>query len=155
MIAISTVRRLQVRRLRRFASTGIAAAIVQLLLLDRFDDAGWQPLLANALALLLSTQVNFILSYLYTWGDRRPGDESTHAIGVRWLEYHSSAAVAAVLNMAIFAVVRLTLPLLLASALGTAGAATINFIAGDRIVFRHRAHRGRLQRVTDLGKSAA
>ncbi len=122
----------------RFACTGGAAALVQLAILDALLDARWSPIPANVVALLLSTQVNFVLSYLFTWHDRRPVVGTPLVVLGRWAAYQGSVTGTAVLNMAIFVVARADLHALAASALGTAVAAVINFIAGDRLVFRRR-----------------
>jgi putative flippase GtrA len=123
----------------RFAGTGGAAALVQLAILDVLIDARWPPIPANLVALLLSTQVNFVLSYLFTWHDRRPAVGTPLVVLGRWAAYQGSVTGTAVLNMAIFIIARADLHALLASALGTAVAAVINFVAGDRLVFRRRA----------------
>ncbi len=123
----------------RFALTGGIAALVQLGILDALTDARWTPILADAVALLLSTQVNFVLSYRYTWRDRRPRAGAPRAVLGRWATYQGSTAGTALLNIGIFVVARADLHMLAASALGTAVAAVVNFIAGDRLVFRARA----------------
>lgn len=122
----------------RFACTGGAAALVQLAILDALIDAHWSEIPANAVALVISTQVNFVLSYLFTWHDRRPAAGAPSVVLGRWAAYQGSVTGTAVLNMAIFIVTRADLHALLASALGTAIAAAVNFVAGDRLVFRVR-----------------
>jgi putative flippase GtrA len=123
-------------RLARFAITGGLAGLAQLILLTLFTDHGWPALAANAIAFLLAAQLNFILSSLFTWADRRTGQ----AIGRRWLMFHGSIAGMAVLNMAVFAALRLVVPDLPASAAGIGVAAIGNYFIGDRVVFR--AHAG-------------
>lgn len=111
---------------------------MQLAILDALLDAHWSEIPANAVALVLSTQVNFVLSYLFTWHDRRPASGTPALILGRWAAYQGSVTGTALLNMAVFIVTRADLHALLASALGTAVAATVNFVAGDRLVFRTR-----------------
>lgn len=129
----------------RFACTGGIAALAQLGLLDTLTDHHWAPIPANVVALLLSTQLNFVLSYLFTWGDRRARAASPVAVLGRWAAYQGSVGGTALLNMAVFIVTRADLHTLAASALGTAVAAVVNFFAGDRLVFRApgQASRGR------------
>jgi putative flippase GtrA len=122
----------------RFACTGGLAALVQLGMLDALTEWRWTPILANAVALLLSTQLNFVLSYLFTWGDRRPRTGRPVVVLGRWAAYQGSVAGTALLNMGVFVVARADLHTLVASALGTAVAAAANFVAGDRLVFRAR-----------------
>lgn len=122
----------------RFAATGGLAALVQLGLLAALTGGRRAPLPAEGAALLASTQVNFVLSYLYTWRDRRLPAGTPRALLRRWLAYHGTVAATALLNMGVFVVSRADLPVLAASALGTAVAAALNFVAGDRLVFRMR-----------------
>jgi putative flippase GtrA len=91
---------------------------------------------ANAVALLLSTQVNFVLSYLFTWRDRRPHAGTAPVVLLRWVAYQGSVAGTALLNMLVFVAARAVLPPLVASAAGLAAAASGNFVIGDRFVFR-------------------
>lgn len=113
----------------RFVCTGGLAALVQLAILDALIDGRWAAIPANAVALLVSTQVNFVLSYLFTWRDRRPIAGTRLAVLRRWATYQGSVFVAAWAD----------LHALVASALGTAVAALVNFVAGDRLVFRARS----------------
>ena len=122
----------------RFACTGGVAALVQLGLVGALTAWRWPPIAANAVALLLSTQLNFVLSYLFTWRDRRPRTGTPLDVLGRWAAYQSSVAGTSLLNMGVFVVVRADLHTLAASALGTAVAAVANFLAGDRLVFRAR-----------------
>jgi len=112
--------------------------LVQLAALDILLDWRCPPVLADAVALLPSTQVNFVLSYLFTWRDRRPLPGTPHRILGRWAAYQGSAGCAALLNVAFFVVARTHLHAPVASALGIAVAALANFVAGDRVVFRAR-----------------
>jgi putative flippase GtrA len=129
-------------RLVRFAVTGSLAALAQLTLLTLFTSRGWHAISANAAAFLLAAQLNFILSSVCTWADRRTGQ----GIGRRWLLFHGSIAGMAVVNMAVFAAMRLAAPDLAASAAGICVAAIGNFFIGDRLVFRARTHRARTHR---------
>jgi len=87
-------------------------------------------------AFLAAAQLNFVLSSLFTWADRQTGQ----GIGRRWLIFHGSIAGMALANMAVFAVARLVVPDLAASATGIGVAAIGNFFIGDRLVFRARPH---------------
>lgn len=86
------------------------------------------------LAFLLAAQVNFVLSGLFTWRDRR----TILSWPRRWLLFHGSIAGMAVVNMLVFALSRLLLPDLAASAMGIAVAAAGNFLLGDLVIFRAR-----------------
>jgi putative flippase GtrA len=119
-------------RIARFVLTGGLAGFAQLILLTLFTDHGWHAIGANAVAFLLAAQLNFALSSIFTWPDRHTGQ----SIRRRWLIFHGSIAGMAVVNMAVFAAMRLVLPDLAASAAGICVAAIGNFLIGDRLVFR-------------------
>src|SRR5919197_4098509 len=55
----------------RFALTGGLAGLLQLGLLALLMGRGWPAAPANAVAFLLAAQVNFALSSVFTWRDRR------------------------------------------------------------------------------------
>jgi len=131
----------------RFAGAGGAAGAVQLVLLAILTRHGWDALLANATAFLLAAQVNFALSVTVTWRDRHPeGRPSAAARGRRmrplvrrWLLFHGSIALMALVNMLTFELTRSFLPTALASLAGIAAGAIGNYLAGDRLVFRDRS----------------
>jgi putative flippase GtrA len=135
----SPLLRSRVVRLLCFSCTGIIAALVQLGLLEALTESQWSPIWAEVAALVISTQVNFFLSYLFTWRDRRPRGWMPRILLGQWVAYQGTAALAATVNMSVFLLGRTDLHVLAASALGTAVAASINFVAGDRFVFRPRA----------------
>ncbi len=126
-------------RLLRFGVVGCTSALVQLGLLALLLDAGWKGLPADILAFLVAAQVNFWFNDRFTWGDRRSCAASAH-IYTRWARFHFSISGAALLNLGIFAAVRLAMPELPAAALGIAVAAAVNFLMGDRVVFRANRH---------------
>jgi dolichol-phosphate mannosyltransferase len=123
----------------RFACIGGLAGLIQLLLLSLFTRLGWQEVLANAIAYILSAQANFVLSTFFTWHDRQSDALAAHAKKTmlkRWLTFHSSIIGTGLLNMLVFVIGRTMLPSLLASALGIACAAIANFFLFNRFVFR-------------------
>ncbi|MGH2583650.1 MAG: GtrA family protein [Dehalococcoidia bacterium] len=105
-------------------------------LLAVFLAAGWRAIPANAVAFLLSAQLNFALSRWFTWGDRRKLGPAR-----RWLAFHGSIAGTALLNQCVFVVAQVATPDLVASALGIGAAAVVNFLLQDRLVFRGRRPR--------------
>jgi putative flippase GtrA len=121
----------------RFAGTGGTAGAVQLLLLAAFIHASWNAIAANAVAFLLAAQLNFAISITVTWRDRQP----RHSFARRWLLFHASISLMAVINMLTYISARAVLPTLMASVAGIAVAAVGNYLAGDRIVFRARPGR--------------
>ena len=124
----------------RFLITGGTAGVVQLAILWALTEhAGWHPLIANLVAFLLSAQLNFALSVVFTWHDRRSGRLTRRQLLTRWIAFHGSIAGSAVLNQAVSAAARVVLPTLEAAMVGIIVAAGINFLSNDRLIFRHRA----------------
>jgi putative flippase GtrA len=123
----------------RFALTGGLAGLLQLSLLTLLLGRGWPAAPANALAFLLAAQVNFALSSLFTWRDRR----RTASLWRRWLAFHGAIAAMALVNQSVFLAVRTALPALVASAAGIAVAAVGNYLLGDRLVFGVHGHQRR------------
>ena len=120
----------------RFGLTGGSAGLSQLALLALLIDHGWHGIPANIVAFFAAAQLNFLLSTLFTWHDRR----LSGSLRRRWLAFHTAIAGMAVLNMLVFIAVRSMLPDLTASAAGILAAALGNFLIGDRLVFRtHRS----------------
>jgi putative flippase GtrA len=116
----------------RFAGTGGLAGATQLILLALMTRHGWNAIAANAVAFLLAAQVNFALSMTFTWRDRF----ESGSLFRRWLMFHGTIALMALVNMAVFIVARSLVPTLMASAMGIAAGAVGNYLAGDQLVFR-------------------
>ncbi len=120
-------------RLLRFIVTGGIAGLLQLGLLDLFTRlAGWHPIPANMVAFIVAAQVNFLLSTYFTWRDRQQQER----LVTLWLSFHGSILGTALVNNLVFIVARMAMPTLLASALGIAIAAILNFALLNRFVFR-------------------
>lgn len=118
----------------RFICTGGFAGLIQLMLLHLWTHQGWNPVLANLAAFSLAAQVNFLLSSLFTWRDRRQVS-AQRTLLLCWLTFHSTIVGTASLNQMTFLLARLFLPDLGASALGIGLAALINFVLLNRLVF--------------------
>src|SRR2546423_15698806 len=126
----------RVARPLRFALTGGLAGLLQLGLLALLTGRGWPTAPANALAFLLAAQVNFALSSLFTWRDRR----KTAPLWRRWLAFHGAIAGMALVNQSVFLAAWTALPALVASAAGIAGAAGGDYPLGDRPVVPGPGH---------------
>jgi glycosyltransferase involved in cell wall biosynthesis/putative flippase GtrA len=120
----------------RFICIGGFAGLTQLLLLSLLTHLGCLEVLANAIAYVLSAQVNFLLSTFFTWHDRQNDAYGKKTMLARWLTFHGSIIGTGLLNMLVFVFARTVLPSLLASALGIAGAAVANFFLFNHFVFR-------------------
>src|SRR5262249_14095733 len=108
---------------------------------------GWLPGVANAVALVLSSQVNFFLSATFTWRDRdaleRRGQRSrgtTLVILGRWVRFMSGIAVTTLLNDGLFILLeRTALPVLVAAIISSGVIAIVNYLMIDRLIFRRSA----------------
>jgi putative flippase GtrA len=122
-------------RLIRFAGTGIAAAALQMAVLASLIHAGASAHPANVVAFLVAAQLNFALSYTFTWRERRGG-----SLVRRWLLYHTSIALMALVNLAVFTLASSLIPghdgTYIAALLGIAAGGLGNYLLGDRLVFR-------------------
>ena len=125
-------------RLARFACTGGIAGIIQLALLHLWIARGWDAIVANPVAFLISAQLNFLLSATFIWGDRDGGTRRGATLLRRWVAFHGSILGTALLNQAVFAVAQQAMPALIAAALGIGAGALVNFVVQDRLVFTHR-----------------
>ena len=124
----------------RLVCTGGVAALCQLSLLSALSHQGWNPALANITASLLGTEVNFALSFLFTWRDRC-SSRGVKQVLRRWIAYHTSIVGTLLLSQLLFLAARLALPLLLASLLGTCITAAANFVLMNHFVFRWQPRR--------------
>lgn len=120
----------------RVLCTSSLATLVQLSLLSALDRQRWNAVAANGVALVLSAQVSFVLSYAFTWRDRRPAMRTRRTVLSRWATYQVAMAGTALLNLLVFAAVHTVLPLLAAAVTGSAVAALGNYTLNDRLVFR-------------------
>jgi putative flippase GtrA len=93
------------------------------------------PTLANALGFAGSAQLNYLLSALFTWGDRRP----SRALSIKsWLSYNATVLIALTVNTAVFAAARLAVHPLVASLLGVIFGAAFTYSICNFVIFRSR-----------------
>lgn len=119
----------------RFVCTGSIAALCQLGLLGVLSHQGWNSALANITASLLGTEINFMLSFAFTWSDRC-FNKGVKQLLRRWIAYHTSIIGTLLLSQLLFLATRPVLPLLLASLLGTCVSSVANFLLMNYFVFR-------------------
>src|SRR5579884_1128065 len=138
---IATVLLSERARPLRFVFTGGLCGLIQLVLFTLLERAGLSSaplqLIANAIAFLLSAQVNFLLSMKLTWRDRKlQQPQRRNGLLARWLTFHGSILGTALLNQLVFLLAHLFLPGSVAVVLGIGVAALANFVLLDRQVFR-------------------
>jgi putative flippase GtrA len=125
----------------RFTVVGLAMTVLHLLVF-RALSAVTIPELANSGAFVVATQVNFALSYCWTWSTRRqPGGETPGRVASRAVLFNASASAAFLVNAAVFAAAhRLAAVEPLPSALvATAVSACASFVVSSRLTFARSA----------------
>lgn len=125
----------QYRRVLRFVLVGITCFAVQYVALRLLTRLGLPATPADAVGFLLSAQLNFTLSSLFTWADRK--DLFARPLVGRWLSYNASIVVTLAINAGVFQLCR-PFGELAASALGVAVGAVGNYLLCDLLVFRNR-----------------
>jgi putative flippase GtrA len=122
----------------RFVLVGLAMTVLNLALFR-----GLSPLLvaelANLSAFLLVTQVNFAVSYLWTWSSRRvAAEETVRSVLRRALAFNGSATLGFGVNALVFSLthrVAGTSPMV-SAVLATSASAAANFLLSSLVVFR-------------------
>ncbi|MGH2388791.1 MAG: GtrA family protein [Chloroflexota bacterium] len=120
-------------RLLRACGTSAVSGPAQLGVYLALTHLAWSPAPANAAALLVATQVSFMLSCVIIWPDR--GGTWTR-VARRWAAFQGSAFGTSVLNMLLFVILLKALPDLMAVCLASGIGAIICYILNDRLVFR-------------------
>jgi putative flippase GtrA len=124
-------------RTARFAVVGLTVTALHLMVFQLV--LPWSaPEVANVVGFVVATQVNFVLSYFWTWSSRRPvGQETVRRLLRRVALFNGSAALAFGANAAVFSVAyRIAGVSPVGSALmATAGSAVMSFVLSSRVVF--------------------
>ncbi len=136
----------------RFAVVGLGVTALHLAVFALVSP--WTvPEAANVVAFLTATQVNFALSYFWTWSSRRPVGRVTAGHVVRRAAlFTCSASLGFCVNAAVFSfALRIVgIPPLHSAVLATTVSAATSFLLSSRIVFAGRPGRG----VTDVEHAA-
>ncbi len=117
----------------RFVLVGGLCFGVQYAIMVALASLGVPWPVANAVGFGLSAQLNFVLSSMFTWGDRvqsRPGP--------RWLSFNASVALGLTINTVVFSVLFSHVGHLLAMAAGVGSSMVVTFLVGNYVVFRRR-----------------
>lgn len=93
-------------RLVRFASVGMLCLLIQLLFLYTLERY-IHPTIANGIGFIASAQLNFILSYKFTWHDsmRQKG----FLLTATWFRFNLVVLFSACVNAAMFSLIRFIL----------------------------------------------
>ncbi len=116
----------------RFAGMGILAMGAQLLALTFLSYLGWHDLAANILAVLVGTQISFLLHATVTWHDHHT---TGHSSVLAWLRFNGVVLTTMALNQIIFLFAERWLAIDLASAIGSGVVAVLNYGISNWWVF--------------------
>lgn len=125
----------------RFAVVGLAMTALHLAVLQLVLPVAVAEV-ANVVAFLTATQVNFALSYFWTWSARRPlGHETAGYVLRRALLFNGSATLGFGVNAVVFSAAHRLAGLgPTASALvATVASAVASFLLSSRVVFARRS----------------
>lgn len=122
-----------VARIARFVAVGGTCYFIQLGLLHSLESL-IALYIADVLAFMISAQVNFALSLLFTWGDRIGAER----LSMRWLKFNLNALLSVtVVNAAIFWVlVSVGLQFWGAMLLANIATACCTFVVNHFLVFK-------------------
>ncbi|SDX96501.1 Putative flippase GtrA (transmembrane translocase of bactoprenol-linked glucose) [Modestobacter sp. DSM 44400] len=121
-----------------FALVGLAMTVLHLAVFRLLATRSVAEV-ANVGAFVIATQVNFAISYYWTWSSRRlVGEETARSVARRAIVFNGSAALGFGVNAAVFSTAyRLLGTSPMASALvGTVVSAAASFFLSSRVVFR-------------------
>lgn len=125
----------------RFVAVGLSVTGLHLAIFR--IASGWAaPEVANLVAFLAATQVNFAISYFWTWSSRRrPGDETLGSLTRRALVFNGSAMLGFAVNTAVLSTAYrvVGLPALESAVTATICSAGVTFLLNSRVVFARRA----------------
>ena len=121
----------------RFLVVGAVTAAIAIGMLEALKALGMGAVLAYAISLVLSLQVQFVANQAFVWGDRP--SERRRDLFDRWVGFHAYTALSLVANLVIFAGVRLVAPDLVAVGVGTLAATAFKFGTLDRLTFKDKA----------------
>lgn len=94
----------QAKRLMKFAAVGGFCLLLQLFVLKLAKSHGSSPFAADAIGFFSSAQINFVLSYQFTWRDtaRLRGQ----ALLRKYLTFIGAASLSTIINASVFAAVQ-------------------------------------------------
>ena len=127
----------RVPRLVRFGFVGGTCSLLQLVFLEMLVQFNLELHLANILAFLISTQLNFALSSLITWRDRLAPHERPTLLVRRLAGYNGLALISLTVNQIVFTIAALSINYLAAATLGILVGMIVNYTVSGKLIFRH------------------
>ena len=133
-------------RVVRFGMVAGSCTVLQLLILEFLNRLGVNRVLANGIGFVISAQMNFALSALFTWRDRKPRlarhtrSQNASRAGVwvaRWAKFNITALVALAINELVFVTaLHAGAALIIGSAAGILTGAVVTFSVNHFVTFR-------------------
>jgi glycosyltransferase involved in cell wall biosynthesis/putative flippase GtrA len=143
----------------------VSCALLQLLILEFLNHLSVDPVLANGIGFVVSAQVNFALSALFTWRDRKPRLAShakspkaaTAGVWVaRWAKFNITALGALIINEVVFTIaLHAGVKLIAGSAAGILSGTIITFSINHFVIFRNRAREATGSQIAERRPSLA
>jgi putative flippase GtrA len=124
------------RRQLVFVAVGGTCFLAQYGALTAMAASGLYRPAANALAFVLSAQLNFLLSSRFTWRDRRAG--SARTFWARLAGYNGTALISLAVNTAAFTLVYRQVGNLAGAAVGVICGMCVTYLVCDLLIFRAR-----------------
>jgi 4-amino-4-deoxy-L-arabinose transferase-like glycosyltransferase/putative flippase GtrA/glycosyltransferase involved in cell wall biosynthesis len=126
-ISPSLIRKIQ------FATVGVSVLLLGYgVLFFCVEILGLNKSLAYAIQAVVSIEINFVLNYRYTWGDRREG-----GVWRALKRFHAVRIVTITGNQLLFnSLLSAGVPYLIANTVCVTGTMVFNYIVGDRFTFR-------------------
>ena len=120
----------------RFIIVGGSAAIVQLILLRFLVGYRVEGVLADAIAIAISAEINFTLSLFFTWRQSRGWTKAGGGISRTWGKFHLAISLGLLINLGVFTLAGLTLSTTIAGVLGIIVASSFNYFANNKLTFQ-------------------
>jgi putative flippase GtrA len=121
-------------RLLRFGIVGAGCGALQLAGVYALIQAGLYATVSFALCFVASAQLNFLLSWRFTWADRRLEESNGRRLR-RWAGYNLTALAGLLVSTVTFAEGSRVAGLLIGALCGIAASTSITFLVGDRLLF--------------------
>jgi putative flippase GtrA len=124
----------------RFAVVGLAMTVLHLSVFRLMASRSVAEV-ANVVAFLVVTQINFSLSHYWTWSSRRvAAEETVRAVLRRALVFNGSAALAFSVNAAVFSLAYrgVGTSSMVSALVATVASAAASFLLSSRVAFRLR-----------------
>ncbi len=137
--------RINLQRVIKFLSVGAVCTVLQYVLffgilkVSGFE-LWWQITAVNALAFIASTQTNYLLSFHFTWSDRKKPVHGFLGEVASLVKFNLMALTSLIANTFVFGVFILVLSHLPSLIAGTVAGLVLSYIVSHRFVFATKHH---------------